>query len=419
MTTLIIIAFFLGYLVITLENKIKINKSATALITGVTCWTIFILSATNKETVILGLEKHLSDTAAIVFFLLGAMTIVELIDMHNGFDFIRDRIQTRSKIKLLWIVALLTFFLSAILDNLTTTIVMISLTRKLLSSGKDRLYFAGMIVIAANAGGVWSPIGDVTTTMLWIGNQITTGTIIKKLFFPGVINIIIPLALMSIFIKGNLEILEKKKSTLRDGIPFFIGAGLLLFVPIFKILTHLPPYMGMLLVLGLVWLLTELLYKNHSENEKSVRSVSHAMRKIDISSILFFAGILLSVAALDASGILSNFSTYLVDKFKDENIIAFLIGLSSSIFDNVPLVAATMGMFDLSIYPTDHSLWELLAYCSGTGGSILIIGSAAGVAAMGIEKIDFFWYVKKISWIALIGYVAGAAVYLFEIKYIF
>jgi Na+/H+ antiporter NhaD/arsenite permease-like protein len=419
MTTLIILAFILGYIVITIENKIHINKSATALITGVVCWTLFILCSTEKELVSQQLEKHLSDTAAIVFFLLGAMTIVELIDLHNGFDFIRDRIQTRSKIKLLWIIALLTFFLSAVLDNLTTTIVVISLTRKLLNSGKDRLYFAGMIVIAANAGGVWSPIGDVTTTMLWIGNQITTLNIIKELFIPGLVNVILPVILIGFYINGNLEIVEKKKSKFKDGIPFFIGAGLLLFVPVFKILTQLPPYMGMLLVLGLVWLLTEILYRNHHENEKNMRSVSHAMRKIDIPSVLFFAGILLSVSALDASGILATFSNYLVEKFHNENIIAFLIGLSSSVFDNVPLVAATMGMFDLSIYPTDHSIWEFLAYCAGTGGSILIIGSAAGVAAMGIEKIDFFWYLKKISWIALIGYIAGAAVYLFEMFFLF
>jgi Na+/H+ antiporter NhaD/arsenite permease-like protein len=419
MITLIVLAFLLGYLIITLENKLKVNKSATALITGVICWTLFIFFTADKELVIQHLEQHLSNTAAIVFFLLGAMTIVELIDLHNGFDFIRDRIQTKSKTRLLWIIGILTFFMSAILDNLTTTIVMISLTRKLLNSGKDRLYFAALIVIAANAGGVWSPIGDVTTTMLWIGNQITTLNIIKVLFVPGIVNVILPILLINIFIKGKVEVVEKKKSPWKEGIPFFIGLGLLLFVPVFKIITHLPPYMGMLLVLGLVWLLTEIIYRNRNEQDKSVRSVSHAMRKIDIPSILFFTGILLSVAALDASSILGNFSSYLVEKFRNENIIAFLIGLSSSIFDNVPLVAATMGMFDLSTYPTDHSIWEFLAYCAGTGGSILIIGSAAGVAAMGIEKIDFFWYLKKISWIALIGYVAGAAVYLLEMKFLF
>jgi Na+/H+ antiporter NhaD/arsenite permease-like protein len=416
METLIIIVFILGYLIITLESSLQIDKAATALITGILCWTLYIIyfpsNMVNEQ-----LAKHFIDIAGILFFLLGAMTIVELIDMHNGFDFITERINTRNKIKLIWIISIITFFLSAVLDNLTTAIVMISIVRKLIPDKKDLLWYAALIVIASNAGGAWSPIGDVTTTMLWIGNQITTMKIIYRLFLPAIISLIIPTLLISFRLKGNYDKTDSIQiSNTNSSIFFFAGAGLLLLVPIFKILTDLPPYMGMLLALGLMWLFTEIYHKRQNAEATNGPVVAQALQKIDIPSILFFMGILLSVSALDATGILNNAAVFMIEKLKNVHFIAIFIGLISSVFDNVPLVAGTMGMFNLHSYPTDHTLWELLAYCAGTGGSILIIGSAAGVAVMGMEKINFFWYLKKISLPALIGYLAGASVYLLQLK---
>lgn len=421
MTTIIIIIFILGYLAIALEHLIKINKAATALITGVLCWTIYILYAPDPHVVSESLTHHLGELSGILFFLLGAMTIVELIDAHNGFDLITTRIHQTDKRKLLWIIALISFFLSAILDNLTTTIVMISLTRKLIRNQDDKLFFAGIIVIAANAGGAWSPIGDVTTTMLWIGGQITALNIILKLIIPSLACLLAPLIFLSFIMKGKIEAPEKinndKSKALSPKhqlIVFASGVVVLILVPVFKTITHLPPYMGILIGLGILWVITEIIHGEKDEADKHPLSVVHALRKIDTPSILFFLGILISIAALESTAILSGISTDLTGLLKNENLIAITFGLISSIIDNVPLVAAAQGMFDLNQYPQDHYFWEFLAYTTGTGGSALIIGSAAGVAAMGMEKISFFWYLKKISLLALLGFFAGAFVYLLQ-----
>jgi Na+/H+ antiporter NhaD/arsenite permease-like protein len=418
MELLIIIVFFAGYTLIAFENRIKINKSATALLAGVVCWVIYVSNIHAKNEAINQLTDQFSGIAGILFFLLGAMTIVELIDMHNGFDFISERISTRNKTTLLWIIGLITFFLSSVLDNLTTAIVMVSLSRKLIHDKKERLWFASIIIIAANAGGAWSPIGDVTTTMLWIGGQITTVHIIKILFFPSIVALIIPLLIATLMIrKSKLDASVPQLISMdhsKGSIFFFIGTGLLLFVPVFKVLTDLPPFMGMFLSLSLLWIITEFHNRRTKEHDKHKPTVANALQKIDSPSILFFAGILISVAVLDVTGILSKTSQFLVDTFRNVHLIAVIIGLASAVFDNVPLVAATMGMFDMNIYPVDHTLWELLAYCVGTGGSILIIGSAAGVVVMGMEKIDFFWYTKRISLLALAGYLAGIGIFLLQ-----
>jgi len=421
MVLFILIIFLFGYLAIATEHSIKINKAATALLTGVLCWTAYILFAPDKDVVSEELTTHLGELSGILFFLLGAMTIVELVDAHDGFEIITNRITTTNKRKLLWIIAFITFFLSAILDNLTTTIVIVSLLRKLIRDDRDRLLFAGIVVIAANAGGAWSPIGDVTTTMLWIGGQITAFNIIAKLIIPSLICIIIPLVFLSFKMKGTIEppVLEANlhKSGLtskQKAIVFFSGVSILILVPVFKTVTHLPPYMGILIGLGILWVITEVLHGSKDEEDKHNLSVVHALRKIDAPSILFFLGILLSIAALQSVGVLTQLSAWMTANLRNENIIVMAIGLLSAIVDNVPLVAASQGMYDLSQYPVDHYFWEFLAYCTGTGGSVLIIGSAAGIAAMGIEKIKFFWYLRNISLLALAGYFAGALVYILQ-----
>jgi NhaD family Na+/H+ antiporter len=418
-TTIIAILFVLGYLAIAFENPIRVNKAATALLTGVLCWTVFALLQKDTHLVTEQLFHHLSEIAGILFFLLGAMVIVELIDAHDGFEIITERIQSTDKKKLVWLVGFITFFLSAVLDNLTTTIVMVSLLRKLIPEHKDRLMFAGLIIIAANAGGAWSPIGDVTTTMLWMGHQITTVNIVLKTFFPSLVCFLIPAFLISRQMKGALERTEVKKEKLRSTAferktVFIIGLSSLLFVPVFKTLTHLPPYMGIMFGLGLMWLLTEMIHSGKDEQEKGLLSVNHALRKIDTPSILFFLGILLAVTSLQSTGILTSVAKSLDNSIGNISIISMIIGLLSAIVDNVPLVAAAQGMYSLEQYPTDHFFWEFLAYCAGTGGSILIIGSAAGVAAMGMERIQFGWYLKKIAWLALVGYLAGAGVFLLQ-----
>lgn len=419
--TLLIIIFVLGYFAIATEHYIKINKAASALLTGVLCWTVYILIAPEKDIVSEELTHHLGELSGILFFLLGAMTIVELIDAHDGFDIITARITQTDKRKLLWVIAFITFFLSAILDNLTTTIVIISLLRKLIKDDKDRLFFAGIVVVAANAGGAWSPIGDVTTTMLWIGGQITAANIIIKLILPSLICLIVPLIYLSFKFKGKIErpIIKENSnnqtlSQTQQSIVFFSGVLILCLVPVFKTVTHLPPYMGILIGLGILWIITEIIHGKKDEEDKHNLSVVHALRKIDAPSILFFLGILLSIAALQSIGILTNLAQWLTATLHNDNIIVISIGLLSSIIDNVPLVAAAQGMYDLTQYPTDHYFWEFLAYCTGTGGSALIIGSAAGVAAMGMEKISFFWYLKKISLLALLGYFAGAITYILQ-----
>ena len=409
-----IVIFVLGYLAIAFEHPLKINKTATALLTGVLVWTVYAIS--KGEAFELG--HHLASTSEILFFLLGAMTLVELVDAHQGFYFVSRLIKTEKVIKLLWIVGLITFFMSSVLDNLTTAIVMVTLLRKLISNKETRKYFVGIVVIAANAGGAWSPIGDVTTTMLWIGGQISATGIMQGLFLPALVSLVVPLCIASYVLKkesiGQAAALENLSSTEeRDGkIMLFAGAGSLIGVPIFKTLTHLPPYMGILLALGLVWILSEILHSEKDEEAKKQLSVGYALTKIDTSSILFFLGILLAIGGLESFGYLQALSDQLAHALGNQNVIVTIIGLASAVVDNVPLVAATMGMYSLTDFPMDHEMWEYLAFCAGTGGSILIIGSAAGVAVMGMEKIEFGWYLKKIGFLALLGYFAGAGLYL-------
>jgi Na+/H+ antiporter NhaD/arsenite permease-like protein len=419
MNIAIVIVFIVGYIGIALENPLRINKTATALFTGVLCWVFYVFGNADKQLVTEQLYGHFGEIASLLFFLLSAMTIVEIIDLHDGFELISRRIITLKKRRLLWIVGIVTFFLSAILDNLTTAIVMVSLLRKLITDKEDRMQFAGVVIIAANSGGAWSPLGDVTTTMLWIGGQITALNIIKELFLPSLVSLLVPILIFSYKMKGNLAPATitgssvSKKPSFEQKLILLFGIGALVFVPVFKTFTHLPPFMGILLALAILWIVTELLHKR-KDDPQDVVSVAQALRTIDTPSVLFFLGILVAIAALESSGQLGQLAGYMNEKIGSLPIIGLGIGLLSAIVDNVPLVAATMGMYDLSNYPTDHFLWEFIAYCAGTGGSCLIIGSAAGVAAMGIEKIDFVWYLKKISWIALLGYFAGAMVYLAE-----
>ena len=421
MSELLITIFVLGYAAIALEHKIKLNKAASALITGVLCWVVYIVFMPDKQIINKQLTEHLGELSGVLFFLLSAMTIVELIDSHDGFNIITDRITQTNKRSLIWIVGFITFFLSAILDNLTTTIVMISLLRKLIKDDKDRLFFVGTVVIAANAGGAWSPIGDVTTTMLWIGGQITAFKIMAKLILPSLFCLVIPLIFISLKLSGKVERTEIINSNQRTSLPekeqkivLFSGISVLISVPVFKTLTNLPPYMGILLGLGILWIITEVLHRSKDEENKHNLSVVHALRKIDTSTILFFLGILIAISALQSTGILMKLAHFMTVSIGNESIVVISIGLLSSIVDNVPIVAAVQGMYDLTQYSTDHFFWEFLAYCAGTGGSALIIGSAAGVAAMGMEKINFFWYLKKISWLALIGFFSGAIIYILQ-----
>jgi Na+/H+ antiporter NhaD/arsenite permease-like protein len=367
--------------------------------------------------VVESLGHHLNEIAQILFFLMGAMTIVELVDAHQGFRFITDRINTKNPKKLLWIVCWVTFFLSSALDNLTTTIVMISLIRKLIPDKEMRLFFAGMVIIAANAGGAWSPIGDVTTTMLWIGGQISALGIIKSTFIPSIVCMFIPLIYLSFTLKGSLGYREENEGTANHQVTsgnlmLLLGLGVLISVPIFKTTTHLPPYLGMMLGLGILWIVSELINPDLDEAVRKQYTAAHALGRIDMSSVLFFLGILLAVGALQSMSTLGHFAEYLNLTIGDNRIIITLIGILSSIVDNVPLVAASMGMYSMETYPMDHMIWEYLAYCAGTGGSMLVIGSAAGVAAMGMEKIEFVWYLKRISLLAALGYFAGASAYL-------
>lgn len=421
MALAIIITFILGYFAIALEHSIKINKAATALITGVVCWTIYILFQSDKDLVTEQLMEHLGEVSGILFFLLGAMTIVELIDAHDGFQVITDRIRTKSAVKLLWIIAIITFFLSAVLDNLTTTIVIVSLLRKLIADKEKRIFFIGITIIAANAGGVWSPLGDVTTTMLWIGGQITALKIIKQLFLPSVFCLVVPLVIASFKMKGTIEPAQKNtgevlKPAFERNFVFLLGIGILIFVPVFKTLTHLPPFMAILLGLGLMWIITEILHNQKDGAGKETLTVAYVLRRIDTPSILFFLGILISISALQATGQLAQLAQWLTATINNDTIIVTTIGLLSAVVDNVPLVAASQGMYGLEQYPIDHFFWMFLAYATGTGGSALIIGSAAGVAAMGMEKINFFWYLKRITWLALIGYFSGVLIFLLQYR---
>lgn len=436
--------FVAGYLAIATEHTIKVDKTASAILTGVLCWTLYILNADtlvnltsipdwfveqqakkSEHDLLLSWVGHhqllhfLGEISSILFFLMAAMTIVELVDSYGGFSIITRHIQSKSTIKLLWLISIIAFFMSSVLDNLTTTIVMISLIRKLLANSNDRWFFASMVVIAANAGGAWSPIGDVTTTMLWIGGQITALSIIESVFLPSLTCLVVPLLYLSWRLKNqtvpapvnssNAE--ENGITPLQRNVIFIVGMLGLLCVPIFKTFTHLPPFMGMLLSLSVLWIISELMHEDRDQAIDSGLHILTVLKRIDTPSVLFFLGILVAVAALEATGILGMVATGLNKNVGNINVIVFLIGLLSAVVDNVPLVAASMGMYDLATYPTDSTMWKYLAFATGTGGSCLIIGSAAGVAAMGMERINFFWYLKNFSGLALMGYVAGSAVY--------
>lgn len=423
MLTVIVLVFVLAYAAIALEHPLHINKSASALLGAGLLWTLYALATGDATKVSHDLNESLMGTAQIVFFLMGAMTIVEVVDAHNGFEVITSRIKTAKLASLVWMIGFVTFFLSAILDNLTTTIVMVSLMKKLLAKRDDRLFFAGIIVIAANAGGAWTPIGDVTTTMLWIGGQITAVEIMKGLFLASIVSLLVPLAVTA-KVLGNRPVeapprmddsLLPDTTAFERNLMFFLGLGVLVAVPVFKSITHLPPFMGILFGLGMLWMVGDLVHRHKEDDLKKQRlTIARALTRIDMSSIVFFIGILLSVAVLEHTHILSSLAKWLDQTVGRQDVIVLIIGLASAVVDNVPLVAASMGMYSLADFPADSFLWEFMAYCAGTGGSILIIGSAAGVAAMGLEKIDFVWYVKKISGLALIGYFAGAAVYVVQ-----
>lgn len=475
MFILMVVVFVLGYTAIALEHPIKVDKAASALLTGVLTWVILVfgaeeilhlghapswhhwLESTNFQDYLKAhpnagaheqvlyfithheLYHHLAEIARILFFLLGAMTIVEIVDQHEGFRVITDKIKTTSKVKLLWILSFLTFFMSAALDNLTTTIVMVALLRKLVDDKMSRWFFASMVVLAANAGGAWSPIGDVTTIMLWIGGQVSTLSIIVGVLVPSLFTMVVPLFLLSFTMKGNvtrpkLNSEEEREFTTLSERKFilFLGVGSLLFVPVFKTVTHLDPYLGMMFGLGVMWVTTEIMHRNKPLEDRRKLTVVGILRRVDVPTVLFFLGILTAVSSLASGGQLQLLAGYLDEHLGNIYAIDLAIGILSAIVDNVPLVAGAMGMYPIvtpealsalpvaqqayeSLFMVDGHFWTFLAYTAGTGGSILIIGSAAGVAAMGMEKIDFIWYVKKISLLALLGYFAGAAVYYLQV----
>jgi len=426
----IIIIFIIGYLAIALEHNIKINKTASALLLGVICWTLLMFGGSEifptlgaeglPHFISESLLEQVGEISEILFFLLGAMTIVELMDAHEGFGIITDKIKIKKKSHLLIILTFITFFLSAALDNLTTAIVMAAVLRKMIKAKHDLWIFASMMIIAANAGGAWSPIGDVTTIMLWIGGQITASNIVTEIFIPSLVSTLLPLIFLCFKLKGEVvlsdssEDLRHKRNevtSFEKTVVFATGLSALLFVPIFKTITHLPPFMGILFGLSIMWILTEILHKKKNDEHKKSLSIIGILTKIDTPSILFFLGILLAVSALQVGGHLTQLSQILDNNFDSVYVVNGLIGILSSVIDNVPMVAGAMGMYTLDVYPVDSDFWELLAFCAGTGGSILIIGSAAGVAIMGIFKIDFIWYMKHISIVALLGYLAGILTY--------
>jgi Na+/H+ antiporter NhaD/arsenite permease-like protein len=438
-----IVVFVVGYLAIAFEHPLRINKAATALLLGVIMWTLFAFCdpnalpayspvkaylETNPESSFIewlthtALIHHLGEVAEILFFLLGAMTIVEIIDSHGGFGIITSKIHTTRKIPLLWIISIITFFMSSVLDNLTTSIVIVALLRKLIADQKDRWLFGGMVIIAANSGGAWSPIGDVTTIMLWIANKISALNIIKIVFIPSMVSTVVPLVILSLTMKGEVsrpvKDANRERSQLKiweRNLVFFLGIGALLFVPVFKTVTHLPPYLGVLGGLSILWIVTERMHARRPEFDSGQLAVTSILRRIDTPSILFFLGILIAVAAMQTCGQLMLLSTSLdtipLQEPEKYYLITAIMGVLSSIIDNVPLVAGAMGMYN---FPIDHYFWEFTAYAAGTGGSILIIGSAAGVAVMGMEKIDFIWYFKRISLLAFTGYLAGGGIYILE-----
>jgi Na+/H+ antiporter NhaD/arsenite permease-like protein len=446
MLTAIIVVFVLGYLAIALEHQLKINKAASALLIGAVCWTLYAVDFQNlvpagsvphwfsehatedgvsaadmpRHYLTEGQLLHLTgEIAYILFFLMGAMTIVELVDAHEGFSIITSRIKARKISTLLWVVGWMTFFLSAVLDNLTTTIVMISLLRKLIADRPTRLLFAGIVVIAANAGGAWTVIGDVTTTMLWIKHKIAPWEVMRDLFLPSVACLLVPLIVLSRFMTGELkEVPEERNGEMEKGIRpwhrmlfLVLGLGGLVSVPVFKAYTHLPPFMGMMLALAILWFVSEMISHTLDEPTRTSTGVLAVLKRVDMSTILFFLGILLAVGSLAATGALGNLAKWVDSVVPNRDIVAVLIGLVSAVVDNVPLVAAGIEMYTM---PINDRFWMLLAYCAGTGGSCLVIGSAAGVAAMGLEHIHFLWYAKKIAPWALLGYFAGVAVFILQ-----
>jgi len=444
LTLAIVIVFCIGYLFIAIESVTKINKAAIALLMLVATWTLFMISPDSYLPTAIGeqlaavvseaIERHLGSTSTTLFFLMGAMTIVELVDQNGGFNFVRDVMHTHSKRGLLWRITFMTFFLSAILDNLTTSIVMIMILRKLVSDHKDRIIYASLVIIAANSGGAFSPIGDVTTIMLWNKGVITALGVISELLIPSIVSMVIPAYVLSLSLKGSLTFTAEQSQTVQASgltamqrkVIFFLGVGGLIFVPIFKSITHLPPFVGILLVLGVLWTVTEVFYAHLKEPEEKgamQKRVSQMLSRIDMSTILFFLGILMAVACLETIGVLTMLGQGLNETFDGNHyLITGIIGVLSSIVDNVPLVAGCMGMYPVA--PTgdmavDGIFWQLLAYCAGVGGSMLIIGSAAGVVVMGLEKITFGWYMRHISWIAFVGYIAGILCYWVEKTYIF
>ena len=436
LTIAIVVAFVIGYFFIAIESVTKVNKAAIALLMFVVCWTLFMIDPAQYLATAIGdakalivseeIEHHLGSTATTLFFLMGAMTIVELVDQNGGFNFVRDTLQTRSKKKLLWRIAFMTFVLSAILDNLTTSIVMIMILRKLVSDKKDRMIYAALVIIAANSGGAFSPIGDVTTIMLWNKGVITAAGVISEIFIPSLVSMVIPAYVLSLSLKGKLTFTEEQAysfqasslTTKQRKTIFFLGVGGLIFVPIFKSITHLPPFIGILLVLGVLWTVTEVFYARLQEEEEQgamQKRVTDMLSRIDMSTILFFLGILMAVACLETIGVLTALGKGLDVAFAGNHyLVTGIIGVLSSIVDNVPLVAGCMGMYPVQAVgdmAVDGIFWQLLAYCAGVGGSMLIIGSAAGVVVMGLEKITFGWYLKRITWIAFVGYIAGIICY--------
>nr|GLL23723.1 Na(+)/H(+) antiporter NhaD [Ipomoea trifida] len=410
------ILFAAGYVGIIFEESLAFNKSGIGLLMAVSLWVIRSIGAPSNDITLSELSCATSEVSEVVFFLLGAMTIVEIVDAHQGFKLVTDNITTRNPRTLLWVVGFVTFWLSSILDNLTSTIIMVSLLRELVPSSEYRKLLGAVVVIAANAGGAWTPIGDVTTTMLWIHGQISTLQTMKGLFIPSAISLAVPLALMTLTSEVNgkeqssRNVLASDEMAPRGQIVFSVGLGALVFVPIFKSLTGLPPYMGILLGLGILWILTDAIH--YGESERQRLKVPQALSRIDTQGALFFLGILMSVKSLEAAGILRELANYLDAHIPNVELVASAIGVVSALIDNVPLVAATMGMYDLSSFPQDSEFWQLVAYCAGTGGSMLLVGSAAGVAYMGMEKVDFFWYLRKVSGFAFAGYAAGIAAYL-------
>lgn len=413
---LMILTFVIGYTLITLEHLVKINKSSIALMMAIICWSLEFTSLQFSHSEHLSaLSEHLAGVSQVVFFLFGALVIVEIINAHRGFKLISNYIRVRSKVKLLWSLGFLTFFLSAILDNLTTTIVMVTLLSKLVKKGEDRLLLGGAIVIAANAGGAWTPIGDVTTTMLWIGGQLSSYSILTQLFLPSLACLVLAFSVLSLGLKGSFEESESlapAKEEPFSRLIFWSGLLCLIFVPIFKAITGLPPFMGIILGMALLWLITDIVHRDN--DERSHLRVPHIITKIDVSSVLFFLGILLCIDALHTAGILDTVAKKMDEWLGNASLIAVIIGLASAVVDNVPLVAASMGMYSLSVYPQDANFWNLIAFCAGTGGSILVIGSAAGVAFMGLEKVDFFWYFRRVGIPALVGYFGGIGIYLLQ-----